>query len=151
MPNLCCALRDNNDTKIRSCEIACSNLVCHSLSRKRNLRNQDDICAARYSRVQGDPTSMTAHHLQDHHSIMRLGSCVKSVESFSSNVQRGNETEGQFSARHIVIDCLRHAANWHSTLIELRGDRQSTLATEHNQRVDAKDRKSTRLNSSHRR
>src|SRR4030095_13431215 len=63
------AFSDDNNTKIGACNIAIAYLVNYSVQGERNLRDQNDISAARDSGVQRDPSGMPSHHLQYHHTI----------------------------------------------------------------------------------
>src|SRR5690348_16536683 len=96
-------------------------------SRKGNFRNKDNVCSACETRVQGYPSSMTAHYLQNHYSVMRLGGGVQSVESLCCNVKRSYKSKRQLGASQIVVDSFRNSANRNATLVEFSRNSKCTF------------------------
>ena len=87
--------------------------------------------------MQRDPARVAAHHFENHHAIVRLGSRVQAVQCFGSDVECGDETERQFSASEIVVDRFRNAADVNATFIKLIRDSERAFAAEDDERVDA--------------
>ncbi len=73
------------------------------------LRDQDDVGAARDSAHHRDPSGVAAHHLDDHHAVVRLGGRVQPVNRLRTDEDCGVEAEGVVRPRKVVVDRLRHA------------------------------------------
>src|SRR5262245_55845162 len=82
---------------------------------------------------------MPAHHLKDHHPVVRLCRRVQTIERLSRDVERRDETKREFGASKIVIDRFRNAHDRNATFIELRSDSERPFATQHHERIDSKD------------
>src|SRR5688572_23269059 len=89
--------------------------------------------------MERDPTSVTAHHLENHHPIVRLRRRMQTIERLGGDIQRRDKTKRQFRAGEIVVDGLRNAANRNAAFVKLVRDRQRAFAAENHQRVDPKD------------
>ncbi len=72
------------------------------------LGDQDHVRAAREPGVQGDPARVTPHHLDDHHSVVRLGGGMQTVDGVRRDLHGGVEPEGHVGSRKVVVDRLRH-------------------------------------------
>ena len=85
------------------------------------------------------PSGVTAHHFQDHHAIVRLGSCVQTIKCFGRDIQRRYKSECQLGACQIVVDRLGNTTNRNAALVKLGGDRECAFTTQDHECVDAND------------
>ena len=112
-------------------------LVRHLVEIDRPLRDQDHVRAAGDSAVNGDPPGVPAHHLDDHHAVVRLGSRVQTVDRLGADRHRRVEPERVVGAREVVVDRLRDADHRRLELgVEPGGDAERVLAADRNQCVE---------------
>src|ERR1700756_297158 len=100
------------------------------------FRNQNHVSAAGDAGCVGDPSCVAAHHLDNDHAVVRIGSCVNAIHGLGGNGDCGVKAEGGVGAVDVVVDGLGHADAWHSVFAEVQGDRLSVVAAESNERVD---------------
>ncbi len=104
---------------------------------KRHLWNQH------YRGATGDPgpggyvPHMTAHHLNNNHSIMGLCCGVKSVDRISRSLYRGVETEGPLRPVDVVVDGLGYTNQRYAIGVDSRGSRERPLSSDDDQRINA--------------
>ena len=79
------------------------------LDGQRMLGDQDHVGAARDPAHDRDPAGVAAHHLDDHHAVVRLGGRVQPVDRLGRDRDRGVEAEGVVRSGEVVVDRLRHA------------------------------------------
>ena len=108
-----------------------------ALDRHRPLGRQDDVGAAGHPRHDGDPPGMPAHHLADHHPVVRLGGRVQAVDRLGRDRDRRVEPERVVGAREVVVDRLGDADDVHAMLgMEPRGDAERVLSADGDERVE---------------
>ena len=78
------------------------------------LGDQDPVGAAGDAREDGDPAGVAAHHLDDHHAVVRLRRRVQAVDRVGRDLDRGVEAERVVGADDVVVDRLRHADHRHA-------------------------------------
>ena len=57
----------------------------------------------------GDVARVAAHHLDDHHTVVRLGGGVQPVDRVAGDLHGGVEAEGELGRADVVVDRLGHA------------------------------------------
>ena len=77
-----------------------------------------------------------AHHLDDHHPVVRLRGRVQPIDGVDAHLHGGVEPEGELGGRQIVVDGLRHADDGDAFVVEPAGDAQGVLAADGDERVD---------------
>ena len=102
---------------------------------ERNLRDQDDVCAAGNSRVQGDPSRVTPHHFDHHDSRMSLGGGSEPVDRLRRTADRSVEPERAIRANNIVVDRLRYADDRHSQAMKPVSDVERAVPPDYDQRL----------------
>ena len=101
-----------------------------------HLGDEDDVGAARHARMQGDPSGVTAHHLDDEHAMVRLGGGVQAVDGLGGDRHGCVEAEGVVGGVEIVVDRLGYADDGQAVLGEFRGHAKGVLAADGNERID---------------
>ena len=76
-----------------------------------NLRNQDNVCAAGDSCVQGQPAYFMSHNFHDKYTIVGGCGCMDAVDGFCCNIHCAVETEGHVCTPDIIIDGFRQMNN----------------------------------------
>src|SRR6266702_8989662 len=74
------ALRDDDDREVLAALMSAADVVAGLVDRDRLLGDQDHVGAASDPAHYGDPARVTAHHLHDHHAVVRLGRRVEPVD-----------------------------------------------------------------------
>ena len=119
--------------------MALLHLAAGLLDRDRLLRDQDDVGSARDAAVDGDPARVPAHHLDDHHPVVRLGRRVQPVDRLRRDRHGRVESECVVRRVEVVVDRLRHADDRELVLgIQPRGDAQRVLAADRDERVQTR-------------
>ena len=85
----------------------------------------------------GDPAGVPAHHLDDHHAVVRLGGRVQPVDRVGDDLHGGLEAERHVGAAEVVVDRLRHAHDRHAVFVQAQRDAERVLAADRDQHVDA--------------
>ena len=80
---------------------------------------------------------MSAHHLDEHHALVRLGGAVQPVDGLGGHLQRGVVSECHIGAVDVVVDGLRHPDHRHVLLGQPVRGGQRALAADRDQHVDA--------------
>ena len=131
------ALRDDDDREVLPALVAAADVVAGLVDRDRLLGDQDHVGAASDPAHDGDPARVTAHHLHDHHAVVRLGRRVEPVDRLRGDEDGRVETEGVVGAAEIVVDRLRNADDREGVLlVEPRRDTQCVLAADRHEGVD---------------
>src|ERR1051326_4301086 len=73
-------LGHHNNGEVLAITLAGSDVVANALNGEGNFRNQNHVRAASNASFQCNPASVTAHDFHDHHTMMGLGSSVRSEE-----------------------------------------------------------------------
>ena len=129
---------DDDDRREAATLVTADESCAHILDVERALGNEDCGRAAGDARMRGDPAAVTAHHLDDHHAIVRLGRGVESIDRIGGDLDSGVEPERDLGALDVVVDRLRHADDRQSALgVQLAGEAQRPVATDDDQRPDA--------------
>ena len=87
--------------------------------------------------VQRDPSGVAAHHLDEHHPLMRLRGAVQPVDGLGGDLQRRVVAERDVGAVDVVVDGLRNADHRDVLLRQPVRRRQRALAADRDQHVDA--------------
>ena len=109
----------------------------HLFDVERLLGNQRHVGAGRQPRVQCDPPGVAAHHLDQHHPLMRLGGAVQPVDGLGRHGQRGVVAESHVGAIDVVVDGLGHADHRDVLLGQPVRGGQRALAADRDEHVDA--------------
>ena len=81
---------------------------------------------------------MTAHHLDDHDAVVRLGCRVQPVDRLGADRDRGVEAECVVGSREIVVDRLRDPHDREVVLgVQACRDTERVLAADRHERVEA--------------
>ena len=102
-----------------------------------NLGDEDGVGAAGDAGVQRDPAGVAAHHLGDHHAMVRFRGGVQAIDGVGREADRGVEAEAVGGLDDVVVDGLGHADERDAALGELVGDGQGAVAADHHQAVQA--------------
>ena len=101
------------------------------------LGDHDRVGPAGQPGEHGDPSRVAAHHLDDHHAVVRLGRRVEAVDCVRGDLHRGVKAERVVRADHVVVDRLRHADDRQVDLLhDLPVDHHRVLAADRDQAVD---------------
>ena len=103
------ALADDDDREVLARLVPLLEQRACLLDRHRLLGDQDHVRAARDAGVHRDPAGVAAHHLDDHHAVVRLGRRVQPVDRLGRDRDRGVEAEGVVGRVQVVVDRLRDA------------------------------------------
>ena len=78
-----------------------------------------------------------AHHLDDHHAVVRLRGRVQAVDRLGRDRDGGVEAEGVVGRVQVVVDRLRNADDRKAVLgVEPRRDAERVLAADRDERVE---------------
>ena len=84
----------NDDVcKSRPALFALPNLSHYRIKRKRYLRYQDHVSAARKPRMKCDPARVSSHNLEDHYPVMRSCRRVQPVKCLRRDIDRCHKAE----------------------------------------------------------
>jgi hypothetical protein len=111
--------------------------AAHLFDVERLLGNQRHVGAGRQPRIQRDPPGVAAHHLYQHHPLMRLRGAVQAVDGLGGHGQRGVVTESHDGANDVVVDRLGHADHRDVLLGQPVRGRERALAADRDEHVDA--------------
>ncbi len=130
------AFGDGDDTEPLAPARAADNVLAHLRQVVRNLRDEDDISAAGNARMQGNPAGVSAHHLHDHHAMVRAGRSVNLVDGLGRRRHGRIEAERDIRAVQVVVDGLRHAHNRQPLLRQPGRHRHRAVTPDANQGLD---------------
>src|SRR5579872_2562252 len=77
------AFGNDDDGERLSLFFALLDVVANCLNGKRDLGNQNDVCATGHTSFEGDPARVAAHDFDDHDAVMSLGSGMNLVHGIS--------------------------------------------------------------------
>src|SRR5438874_100625 len=101
------------------------------------LGDQDHVGTAGDPAHDRDPARVPAHHLDDHHAVVRLGRRVQPVDRLRADEHGGVEAERVVGRGEVVVDRLRDADDREAVLcMELRRDAERVLAADRHERVE---------------
>ena len=86
-------LCDDDDRGVAASFVTALDSVTDLVDVERELRDQHNGRATGDPRVRRDPSTVTTHHLDDHHPVVALGGRVESVDGVSGDLHRGVEPE----------------------------------------------------------
>jgi hypothetical protein len=109
----------------------------HLVDVERVLGHQHHRRPAGDARPRGDVAGVTAHDLDDHDPVVRLGGRVQPVDGVDADLDRGVEPEGELGGRQVVVDGLRHPDDGDALVGEAGGDPERVLAADGDEGVDA--------------
>src|SRR4051812_3185935 len=84
-----------------------------------------------------NPSGIAPHHLEDHHTVMRLRGRMKTVQRLGCDVQSRCEAKRQFRTCQIVINSLGHRQNWKAATVELCRNAECSFAAYNDQTFKA--------------
>lgn len=87
--------------------------------------------------MQRDPAGVAAHHLHQHHALMRLRGAVQTIDGIGRDGQRGVEPERHVGAIDVVVDGLGHPDHRDAFIGQPGRRGQRALAADGDQYVDA--------------
>src|SRR5271163_2766640 len=131
------ALSHYHDGEVLAGFFALGDVTADVFDGERDLRDEDDVSAAGDSGLESDPAAVAAHHLNHHHTMVRLCGGVNLVESVGDGVQRGVKSESNLGRGKIVIDGLGNADDLQSLLKKVVADLLRTVAADGDDGVDA--------------
>ena len=105
------ALRHHHDRERPAASVPAPHQAADFLDVEGPLRDQDHVGAAGDAGMQGDPAGVTAHHLDDHHPVVRLRGGVEAVDGLGRDLEPGVESERDVRRGQVVVDRLRDAYN----------------------------------------
>ena len=112
-------------------------LADYVLVPERDLRDEDDVGAARDAGVDGDPSGIPAHDLQDHYPLMAFRGRVQAVERVGRAGDGGVEPEGHDRGGEIVVDGLGDGHDGEAVGVQLFGDAERPVAADRDERREA--------------
>src|SRR5579862_9726115 len=131
------AFADDDDREVLAARVAAADAVRDLVEVDGLLRDEDHVGAAGDAAHDGDPAGVAAHHLDDHHAVVRLGRRMQAVDRLGRDRHGGVEPERVVGAGEIVVDRLRDADDREAVLgVEARGDAERVLAADCDQRVE---------------
>ena len=101
-----------------------------------DLGQEDDVAPAGNAGMEGDPSGMSPHHLEDHHPLMAGSGGVEPIEGVGGGRHGRIEAEGERRGAEIVVDRLRNADDGHACLVALLRDRQRAVTADAHQAAD---------------
>ena len=103
------AFGDDHDRITLARGFALGDVLAYALDGERNFRNQNHVGASGDAGFERDPSTVAAHDLDHHDAVMRFTGSVDLVDGVGDGVQRGIESEGDFSGGKIVVDSFGYA------------------------------------------
>ena len=100
------------------------------------LGDQRHVRARSQAGVQCDPAGVPAHHLDQHHSLMRFGGAVQPVDGVGGHHQCGVVAESHVGAVDVVVDGLGHTDDRNVFLGQPVRGRQRAFAADRDEDVD---------------
>ncbi len=119
------ALGDDHDREAAAALVAAAQVRAHLLDVERALGHEDRVGAARDPGVRGDPAGVAAHHLDDHHAVVRLRGGVQAVDRVGHDLHGGLEAERDVGAAEVVVDRLRHADDGDARFVQRAAPRRA--------------------------
>jgi hypothetical protein len=124
-------LGDDDDREVAAVVVAPPDVVARVLDRRRLLRHEDDVGAARDPARRRDPAGVATHDLDHHDAVVRLGGRVQPIDRLSTDVDGGVEADRHVGAGEIVVDRLGHAHDREAVLcVETLGDAERALSAD---------------------
>src|SRR5205823_5807750 len=124
------ALRHDDDAELRAPFVAGAQPLGDDVDVERDFRNEDRVRAACDAGVQGNPSGVAPHDLDDHDAMVRFGRRVQAIDRFGRKRDGGVEAETVRRADDIVVDGLRDADERDAALEELVADRERAVAAD---------------------
>ena len=130
------SLGDDHDREAAPALVAAAQARADLLYVERALRDEDRVGASSQSCVRRDPARMAAHHLDDHHSIVRLRCRMQPVDRVGDDLHGRLEAKRDIGPSEVVVDRLRHADDRNPLTLQAQGHAERVLAADWDQRVD---------------
>ena len=108
----------DDDAEVFAAVVASENRVGDLMHGHGTFGDEDEIRASSHARAGCDPPRETAHHLDNHHSVMRFGRRVNTVNGVHGDVDGTVESKGIFRAGHVVVNRLGDADDLDLLFIE---------------------------------
>src|SRR5262249_9138015 len=124
------AFRDDDDREFFADGLAFLNFSADAFVGEGNLWNQNHIRASRHTSKEGDPASVTPHHLQNHHAIVTFSSGMQPIEPIGRAGDGGIKSECEQRSFQIVVDRLGDAYYWNAVFKQLLRDAQRAVAAD---------------------
>ena len=103
------ALCNGNNGEILSAFAPLQNRLANLVNVIRNLRNQNDVCTAGNSGIQGQPAGFVTHDFTEQNAGVAVCSCVQTVDRIRCNVHCGMESKGNVCSVNVVVNGLWQA------------------------------------------
>src|SRR5690625_3161209 len=113
-----------------------ADLLYDRLQSEGNFRHQNNIRLGSNPGVQGDPTGIAPHHLDNHHPLVSFGRGRQLVDRISRCGDSCIEPESKIASPDIVIDRLGNTDDLQTLLDQLVGDRHVAVTPHRNESVD---------------
>src|SRR5450759_1918001 len=97
-----------------------------------DFRENDTLRAACNSGHQCQIAAIATHHLDKKRPLMRRGGHLESVDGFQCNIQGAVDTNSDFRAAQIVVECGGHADQRKSLLPKCPRSSLGAVSTNHN-------------------
>src|SRR5438552_5010858 len=104
---------------------------------KRNLRNQNDVGAARNPAMQRYPASVTSHHFDNHHPFVTRCCGVQTIKRVHHFRHSRIESERHRRRFDVVVDRFRDTDAIDARFLHLHGRRHRTVPADDDERFDA--------------
>jgi hypothetical protein len=130
-------LGDDDDRELRTELVALADRVGDVCEVVGDLGDEHGVRTARHTRVERDPAGVATHHLDDDDATVRRGGREQAIDAQRGEVDGGVEPERRGGSLEVVVDRLGHADHPEPALVEVVADRQRTVATDRDERIDA--------------
>src|SRR4029077_2513634 len=136
-PGQLAALADDHDGEVLPAGVPLPDRLRDYLEVDLARRHEDLVGPPGDAAHHGDPTGLTAHHLDDHDAVVRLGGRVEPFDRLGRDEDRGVEAEGVVRAREVVVDRLGDADDRELMLgVQARCDAERVLAADRDERIE---------------
>ena len=92
-------------------------LSCHFGKFERNLWNENNVCTACESAVEGDPAGVATHDFDHHHAFVARGGGMEPVEGTGNAFDGGVEAECHIGGLEVVIDGFWNSDDWQPCVV----------------------------------
>ena len=123
--------RYDDDAVALACIVHLFNLFAHRVDVELDLRDEDELSAARDAGHHGQPAGVASHDLDEHDAAMCRSRIAKLIDGIDDRVGRRVAADRVVHAPDIVVNRARQADNRQARLLrEQRAARQAAVATD---------------------
>ena len=130
-----CAFGDYYDAEITSATVPQSYALSDFFKIEGLLRNQDHIGTTGNAAIQSNPAGIAPHDFHHHHTVMRFGCGVHTVNCVCRNVHSRIKAKSVISAAEVVMNGLGNAHNFGAHLVKLEGYGDGIVASDSDERI----------------